>query len=169
MDSSISPAELASYLHTHIPLSGAMGVSVAAVSGESVTVTAPLEPNINHRGTVFGGSASAVAVIAAWSLLHLRVREAGLNAQLVIQRNTMDYDKPINGAFTARSELANPDRWERFLRTLERRGRSRIGVDAVLTCEGELAGHLHGEFVAIVGEEESAPDGIRDPAGQSLT
>lgn len=147
-----SPPELEAYLHAQIPLSKALGVSVTSVSTDSVRVMAPLEPNLNHRGTVFGGSASAVAVLAAWSLLHLKVLSAGLTAQLVIQRNTMDYDRPINDAFAARSELTDPPRWERFRRTLERRGRARISVDSVLTCGDEVAGRFSGEFVALVTE-----------------
>lgn len=148
----MSAGELESYLHTHIPLSQAMGVSVTEVCPESVTVTAPLEPNINHRATVFGGSASAVAVLAAWSLLHLRVRDAELNAHLVIQRNTMEYDRPINGAFAARAELADPYRWDLFRRTLQRRGRARIRVDSVLSCDGDAAARLQGDFVALVAD-----------------
>ena len=50
---------LEQYLHAHIPLSAAMGVSVVQVADEAITLSAPLEPNINHRDTVFGGSASA--------------------------------------------------------------------------------------------------------------
>ena len=56
---------LENYLHEHIPLSKAMGVTVRSVSGEAVTLAAPLAPNINHRETVFGGSASALAILAA--------------------------------------------------------------------------------------------------------
>ena len=145
----MSPSELQQYLHKHIPISEAMGVSVHAASPESVRVEAPLEPNINHRATVFGGSASAVAILSAWSLLHLRVRDAGLDAQLVIQRNAMDYERPIHGAFTAEARLADPERWERFRRTLERRGRARIRVESILTFADEPAGHLTGEFVAL--------------------
>lgn len=146
----MSPSELEAYLHEHIPLSAAMAVSVTDASPESVALAAPLEPNINHRETVFGGSASAVAILSAWSLLHLRVRDAGLTAQLVIQRNTMEYDRPINGAFSARAELAAPERWELFRKTLERRGRARIGVNSVLEFDGEVAGRLSGDFVALV-------------------
>ena len=56
------------YLHAHIPLSLAMGVKVLSSSREAVRLSAPLAPNINHRATVFGGSASAVALLAAWAL-----------------------------------------------------------------------------------------------------
>ena len=67
------PDQLERYLHEHIPLSKAMGVSVLSVGEEAVTLRAPLAPNINHRETVFGGSASALAILAAWSLLHTRL------------------------------------------------------------------------------------------------
>ena len=48
-------------LHAHIPLSAAMQVSAVAVDATGVT----LAPDINHRDTVFGGSASAVAMPVA--------------------------------------------------------------------------------------------------------
>lgn len=69
----MNPADLEHYLHDHIPLSKAMAVSVASVAPHEVVLRAPLAPNINHRDTVFGGSASAVAILAAWSLLNTRL------------------------------------------------------------------------------------------------
>ncbi|MBD3258762.1 thioesterase, partial [candidate division GN15 bacterium] len=120
--------ELEQYLHEHIPLSKAMAVSVVAANPGEVVLRAPLEPNINHRGTVFGGSASTLAILAAWSLVHTRLRGEGLDSRVVIQRNTMDYDRPIPEAFTARSELERPAGWDRFVRLLTRRGKARIGV-----------------------------------------
>ena len=86
----MTPRELEAYLHGHIPLSAAMQVSVLAVASTGVTLRAPLAPNINHRDTVFGGSASAVAILAAWSLLHTRMRADGVSARLVIQANGID-------------------------------------------------------------------------------
>ncbi|MFB3040360.1 MAG: YiiD C-terminal domain-containing protein, partial [Candidatus Poribacteria bacterium] len=64
---------LEEYLHEHIPLSKAIGVKVVEADSAGVTLSAPLAPNINHRETVFGGSASAVAILAAWTLLYVRL------------------------------------------------------------------------------------------------
>ena len=141
--------ELQAYLHAHIPLSAAMQVSVRAVDADGVTLAAPLAPNINHRETVFGGSASAVGILAAWSLLHTRMRAEGLHARLVIQSNSMDYDKPIFGDFTARSALAEPDQWPRFMHMLARMRRARLRVNSVLESDGAVVGRLTGEFVAL--------------------
>lgn len=144
----VNPAELQDYLHQHIPLSRAMEVAVLDASPRHVVLTAPLGPNINHRDTVFGGSASAVAILAAWSMLHLCLSAEGLGSRLVIQRNTMDYVAPMDGSFTAVAHAPAPQVWQPFTRMLQRKGLARIVQTSALHYQGELAGQLQGEFVA---------------------
>jgi thioesterase domain-containing protein len=145
----LNPNELEQYLHDHIPLSQAMQVSVISVQSDSILLSAPLQPNINHQDTVFGGSASAVAILAAWSLVHTRLKTSGYSCRLVIQRNTMDYELPITGTFTARSSLRTAGTWESFTQMLKRKGRARITVSCILESAGQPVGHFDGEFVAI--------------------
>lgn len=140
---------LEKYLHDHIPLSAAMAVEVLDASEDEVVLGAPLAPNINHRDTAFGGSVSALAILAAWSLVHVRLSREGKSCRIVIQRNTMDYDAPILGEFTARATLAAPDRWPAFLRLLERRGLARVRVTCVLESGGADVGKFEGAFVAM--------------------
>jgi thioesterase domain-containing protein len=105
---------------------------------------------------VFGGSASALAILAAWSLVNVRLREIGIATRIVIQKNTTEHDLPIEGMFSARSHIREPEAWGRFLRTLEKRGRARITVHAHLHFEGAVAGRFEGDFVAIIpGPNES--------------
>ena len=145
------PDELAQYLHTQIPLTQAMAVSVVSIERNAVTLQAPLAPNINHRQSVFGGSAAALAILAGWALLHVRLHARGIEARLVIQRNTVEYLQPILGAFSARATLEHPERWELFTATLLRRGRGRIAVSVVLQQleEERVAGLFTGQFVAL--------------------
>lgn len=144
----MTPSELQAYLHQHIPLSHAMDVTVVEASPHQVVLSAPLAPNINHRDTVFGGSASAVAILAAWSMLHLRLSAEGLGSRLVIQRNTMDYLAPIDGSFNAVAQAPTAQVWQPFTRMLQRKGLGRIAQAAVLHHQGQPAGQLVGEFVA---------------------
>ena len=145
----MSAHELEQYLHDHIPLSKAMQVSVLSVKEEAVVLSAPLPPNINHRDTVFGGSASAVAILAAWSLLHTRLQAAGISSRLVIQRNTMDYHLPILGTFTASAFIEHAEAWQKFITMLKRKGKARITVSSRLEYDGQVVGTLSGEFVAL--------------------
>ena len=141
--------ELEQYLHEHIPLAAAMQVSVLEIGLTSVRLGAPLAPNINHRDTVFGGSASAVAILAAWSLLHVRMLAFNVPGRLVIRRNTMQYLAPIRGAFTARAALSRDADWPGFVGMLARKAIARIEVGADLDCAGQRVGTLAGEFVAL--------------------
>lgn len=150
----MTPAALQAYLHEHIPMSKAMAVRVVSIADDGVVLGAPLAPNINHRDTVFGGSASAVAILSAWCLLHLRLTALGQPSRVVIQRNTMDYLAPIAGDFTARSALASEADWDRFVSMLARKGIARISVGAELRYGGIAAGRLSGAFVAF-GQERT--------------
>lgn len=140
---------LQQYLYDHIPLSQAMQVEVRHVDADEIVLAAPLAPNINHQSTIFGGSASAVAILAAWSLVHTRLASAGIANDLVIQSNTMQYELPVGGTVTARSFIEDAAAWQQFIRILSRKGRGRISVAAVLEYEGKRVGRLQGEFVAL--------------------
>ena len=141
--------EIEQYLHSHIPLSRAMGVRVRVATPGRVELAAPLAPNINHHETVFGGSAAAVATLSAWTLVHVGLMHAGVEATTVIQRNAMSYEEPIHGDFIAVCTLIDDSAWQRFLKTLERRGRGRITMNAHLLFEGRQAASFEGDFVAI--------------------
>lgn len=147
---------LQSYLHEHIPLSKAMQAEVIAVQTDAIVLRAPLEPNINHRETAFGGSVSALVILSAWSLLHTKLQREGVECQLVIQRNTMDYDLPIAGPFYATATLNEAEDWPRFIRMFARKGRARITVASVLEFNGAPVGRFSGDFVAIANDKRGS-------------
>lgn len=126
-----------------------MGVQVRKSNAEHVALSAPLTPNINHRSTVFGGSTSAVAILAAWSLLYVRLKQAGLPNHLVIQQNTMKYERPITGKFIAFSSVGDSSAWQKFQEMLKRKRRARISIKVTIRCNGENVGEMSGDFVAL--------------------
>jgi thioesterase domain-containing protein len=142
------PHLLQKFLHERIPLSKAMGIEVVEATDDVVTLTAPLAPNVNHRDSVFGGSASAIAILSAWALIYLRLRSEQLKVRIVIQRNTMTYERPITEEFTASATISDVTAWRRFVDTVKRRGRGRFRVHSRLYGHGEKAGEFEGDFVA---------------------
>jgi thioesterase domain-containing protein len=126
-----------------------MGVEVLEVTNNKVKLCAPLAPNINHRETIFGGSASALAILSAWCLVHFRLQNESFKCRVVIQKNTMCCDKPIFGAFEAICSLADQGDWEKFIKILKRKGRSRIVLDSTLKSSKKIVGKFEGSFVAI--------------------
>ena len=126
-----------------------MAIEVREATAGRVTLFAPLAPNINHRDTVFGGSASAVAILAAWSVVRVRMLAEGISGRIVIRRNTMSYELPMAAGFTATAGSPDEDEWARLRAALARGRPARVAVTAVLECMGSRAGLLEGEFVVL--------------------
>jgi thioesterase domain-containing protein len=141
-------SDLEDYLYQQIPISKQIGISVMSADTNQVILAAPLKQNINHCDTVFGGSASAVAILATWSLIHLRLSGNGITARIVIQRNTMEYTLPISGDFTAKAINPEEPVWRMFMETIGRKGKARIQIKSILEYENKTAGQFTGTFVA---------------------
>lgn len=149
-----TPADIEAYLHEHIPLSADMAVTVLSSGADGVRLAAPLAPNINHRHAVFGGSAATLATLAAWALVHFRLRDEAPDTayRVVIRRSAVEYPAPLLGDFEAFAPAPPPDEWGRFMESLRRRGKGRLNVAAEVTSVGTVGAKFEGEFVALTME-----------------
>ena len=145
----MNSAKLERYLHEHIPLSLAMGVQVVRGDHDGVELAAPLQPNLNHHRTAFGGSIASLAILSAWTYLHLRLRSVVPGSLLVIQKSDFIYLKPVEGDFTAFCPAPPEPEWERFLKSFNRKGKARLTLRAELIYGGEVAGRFEGDYVAV--------------------
>ena len=145
----MSASELEAYLHEHIPLTAAMAVRVLQCDEAGITLAAPLPPNSNHRGTVFGGSLASLATLAAWAVVHTGLCRASITARVVVQSSQIEYLLPATGEFVATCVAPSARDWERFLAMDTRKGRGRLALSVDVTSEGVVAAQLQGSFVAI--------------------
>ncbi|NKF21143.1 YiiD C-terminal domain-containing protein [Solimonas marina] len=126
----LTPESLTRFLHEQIPLCAAMALEVQSVDERRLVVHAPLAPNRNPHGTVFGGSLATLGIVAGWTLLYRALAQAGRDAALVIQHYDCDYLAPAAAAFEAEASL--PDDWPALLSRFDSRGRMRCDVPVVL-------------------------------------
>jgi thioesterase domain-containing protein len=135
-------------LYEEIPLSRAMGLTVAAYDGQALRLAAPLALNLNHKSTAFGGSLYSIAVLAGWGLLFLKLAEIGESAQLVIQDAEIDYTLPIDADFQAVCRIPEGQAFDRFLTMFRRRGKARIRLEAQVSVAARVAVDFRGSYVA---------------------
>ena len=138
---------LQDYLDHAIPLVPQMQVRVAELNAEQLVLSAPLAPNRNHIGTVFGGSLNALATLACWGFVWLALHERG--AHIVIHEGHMKFRKPATGDFDAICQLPDPATVSNFVTTFERRGRARITLQAQIICDDRVVAEFEGTFAAI--------------------
>jgi thioesterase domain-containing protein len=132
-----------------------MDIRVLEAGPDGVDIEAPIEPNLNHRSTAFGGSVAALAILAGWTLVHLRLRAEGLVTHTVIQSSDVRYDAPIHAAFRAVTEPVDPDAWERFTKTIRRHGKGRLRLSVTVLAEGGPAASFRGAYVAVAGRKSA--------------
>lgn len=137
-----------------IPLGGAMDLSVARLDGDGVELLLPLEPNINDKGTAFGGSLSSAMILAGWALARLLIRRAGLRADLVIGRCETRFLAPVAGPFRARCSWPAAGEIDRFVIKVERSGRSGVTLHPEIVAGAEVAATLSARYAALRGSTQ---------------
>ena len=133
-----------------MPPVAAMQVEVEGMRGDALRLTAPLSANVNDKGNACGGSLTSLMTVAGWGLVTLKLRVAGLKAEVYVADSQIRYLAPLYDDLVAEAVFAEGQAWDLFVDTLVQRGRARIQVDArVLLPEGGLATTLSGRYVAI--------------------
>lgn len=137
---------LQDYLDHAIPLVPQMQVHVAELNDDHLVLAAPLAPNRNHIGTVFGGSLNGLATLSCWGLVWLLLH--GRGAQIVIHEGHMKFQKPATDEFFAHCAIPERDALQAFLDQFERRGKARLELLAEIRCKDKVVATFDGRFAA---------------------
>jgi thioesterase domain-containing protein len=139
--------ETEAFLHEQIPLTRAMAVAVRSWDGRELHLTAPLGPNHNHLGTAFGGSLSALATLAGYSLLWLLL--GSREAHIVIRESKIRYRRPVRGELHAVCRHPGETAWAAFAEQFGGTGKASLTLAAQIVEAGEVCVEFSGEFVAL--------------------
>ena len=139
--------QLQNVLREEIPLTNAIGLTVESVASNSVCLNAPLENNINHKLTAFGGSLYSVAVLTGWSMVYVLLKRLNIDAHIVIQHSEIDYLLPVKEDFKACSEELSEIQINKFEKIYKRKGRARLSIDVIIKADGKRAVHFSGDYV----------------------
>lgn len=112
-----------------IPLLDAMQLSFVTYEHLSLTMEAPLAPNINNKGTAFGGSIASICLFGGWAVATLAFIDHDIhNTEIVVFRNEMTFERPARGLLSVNAYV-KPDDFEACLARLKAGDPSRIRLD----------------------------------------
>lgn len=127
--STIDIREFEAECRRDIPLLTAMDLSFGEYADLALSMTAPLAPNINNKGTAFGGSIASICLFAGWAVATIAFAEHGIrNTEIVVYRNEMTFEKPARGLLKVRAWMEPAD-FEACLERLRAGDTSRIRLD----------------------------------------
>lgn len=141
--------QLVQFILDKIPLARAMKLQPGHCDDDSVTLLAPLAPNINDKGCAFGGSLASVMTLSGWALVERELRQHGQDCDVLVGTSNVRYLAPLWQDFRSEARLAEGAQWAAFFDTLNARGRARIEVECVVPGnDGQPAATLSARFVA---------------------
>ena len=135
-------------IHGKIPISKEMGISLERYDTTGLVIKAPLQKNINHKQTAFGGSLNAVAVLSCWAFLYLLVNQIDeTHPQIVIQKSSIRYLHPVATDFEAVCAWPEAAKIAFFQKMYYRKKKARIELTAKIFTANEPAVIFNGAFV----------------------
>lgn len=133
----------------------AMAIRATGLVDGTLSVTAPLENNVNDKACAFGGSLVSVMTMAAWGLLSEQCRREEIQADVFIADTQVRFLAPLFGDLNASAFLHEDTDWPLFLQTLRRKGRARAVVCSRIKNEqGQTMCEMTARFAAIRGKIE---------------
>lgn len=140
---------LSSVLTGTIPLGQAMGLEITRLDDSGISLGLPLAPNVNDKGTAFGGAMASAMILAGWSLPRLLLRRAGISADLVIGRCELRFLEPVGAAFQVHCNWPEADQCQQFLVELTSHGRGRLDLTPWVEHEDREAATLSARYTAL--------------------
>ncbi len=141
--------QLIQFIRDEIPLARAMDLQLRHHDADTLSLGAPLAPNVNDKGCAFGGSLVSLMTLSGWALVELALRRRGIECDVFVAESGVRYLAPLWQDFCSEARLAPDTQWDTFFNTLAARGRARIAVECVVPgTDGEAAATLEARFVA---------------------
>jgi thioesterase domain-containing protein len=138
--------ELNDYLTRHVPLFRAMQARLERCDATGLALAAPLAPNVNDKGTAFGGSMAAIAALTGWAITTIILRVHGESAEIVITDSTLKFLRPVRETIVAECVPPDAAAVEKFIQRYRQRGKARWAVEVVVRADGEPAMTFSGHY-----------------------
>lgn len=148
MSSNISN-KLQDFFETHLPITDYMGLAVHKYDGQSLSLKAPLAPNINDKGTAFGGSLYNACVMVCWGFAYLKTIEANIEGNQVVAGGSIKYKGPVDADYIAVCESPSHEDVVHFIDGFKRHGKGRITLKSTITCNGRVAVEFEGTYAVL--------------------
>ncbi|GCE23469.1 YiiD C-terminal domain-containing protein [Dictyobacter kobayashii] len=145
--------ELQALLYKEIPITRHFHLTAGAYNERMLRLDAPLAENVNHAGTAFGGSLSALLTLAGWSMIWFMLQELDLQGEIIIQDSSCRYLTPVKKDFSAYCYRPTNEQLGRFEKMLRTHQKGRLELKAEIIEGDTLAVSFVGRYVVLLEEK----------------
>lgn len=146
------PEDLAAFqqwLSDAIPMVGALGINEVARQGDALSWELSLKPNLNDKGTGFGGALTAQTTLQGWCWVTLWLRERGLARDVVVAEANQRFLAPVTGDYRLVCTPTEPEGPAQLASKLAASGKGRIALTQQLYCGETLCLEANGSYAVL--------------------
>ena len=141
--------ELEKLLNKDIPISLAHEAHISQLTDDLCEISVPLKPNVNHKGTVFGGSLYVACTFASYGLFISSMQKNLIYSNnIVISKGEIKYFAPVTDNFTVQAAWLDAEERRIFFEALIKTGKAKICLKAKIFLNFQVVGEFIGHFVA---------------------
>ena len=135
-------------LHNEIPLTKFMDLKITKYDEKELITIAPLNKNINDKGTAFGGSLATLTIISGWSICWLISKELEINSEnIVVIKNEHSYRKPVTKKLICHTKRPTKDEIENLKNKLLLKKSASIKISSQIIEDDEVCVDFTGYYV----------------------
>ena len=127
----------------------ALGIELSGWNGICIELAAPLDRNLNDKGTAFAGSIDSMLDLAGWGALTLALRDAGFGAEVMIVESTTEYTAAARADMIATAAVSS-DEIARITEELVMNGKSRTRLRCRLSANGVECAAMEAQYAIIM-------------------
>lgn len=140
--------ELENKLHEEIPLTKLMKLKINSYNKNELITSAPLDININDKGTAFGGSLSTITIISSWSLCWLISKELNIDSKnIVVIKNENSYLKPVKKDIHCYTKKPSKEEIQILKEKIDKKGSASIRIESKIIEDNEVCVDFRGTYV----------------------
>lgn len=140
--------QLQNKLFNEIPLTKIMNIQINDYNSKELITTAPLDININDKGTAFGGSLSTITIISAWSMCWLITKELGYDSNnIVVIKNENSYKRPVTKNIFCYTKKPSFEEIIRLKNKLEEKRSASIKIESSIIEDNNTCVEFIGYYV----------------------
>ncbi|SHF03746.1 thioesterase domain-containing protein, putative [Modicisalibacter ilicicola DSM 19980] len=137
------------WLGEAIPLVRQLGLNGMAWQGDALVWNLELEPNLNDKGTGFGGSLTAQATLIGWCWTTLWLRSRGLLQDVVVATASQRFLAPVTADYRLECLPRDAEGPRGLQERLDTKGKGRIVLVQRLYANDTLCLEAEGDYAVL--------------------
>ena len=143
------PQRFLAWLAEAIPMVAHLGIREMQWEGESLAWELALVPNLNDKGTGFGGALTAQSTLLGWCWTTLWLRKRGHARDVVVAEASQKFLAPVTGDYRLTCTPQHGQSLDAWAERLSSQDRGRIGLIQQLWCDDTLCLEAYGDYVVL--------------------